>query len=62
MLSAHALRFLALLHARFEPRRQQLLAARRERRARIAAGATLDFLPETRAVRDGDWQGGVAAA
>lgn len=55
VLSAAALRFLELLHLRFEPRRQQLLAARRERRARIAAGETLDFLPQTRAVRDGDW-------
>ncbi|MDW5598552.1 malate synthase A [Conexibacter stalactiti] len=56
VLSEAALRFLGRLHTRFEPRRQELLAARRERRARIAAGETLDFLPRTRAIRDGDWR------
>jgi malate synthase len=56
LLSEPALAFLHRLHARFEPRRQQLLAARRERRARLAAGGTLDFLPGTRHVREGDWQ------
>lgn len=56
VLSDDALRFLGRLDARFEPRRQELLAARRARRARFAAGETLDFLPETRAIREGDWR------
>jgi malate synthase len=56
VLDDQALAFLGRLHERFEPRRQELLAARRERRARIAAGGTLDFLPETREIREGDWQ------
>jgi malate synthase len=56
VLDDAALGFLAELHARFEPRRRELLGARARRRARLAAGGTLDFLPETRAVREGDWQ------
>src|SRR4051794_20735289 len=48
--------FVAELHRRFEPRRQELLEARRERQRELDEGGTLDFLPETREVRDGDWQ------
>jgi malate synthase len=60
VLTDEALAFLGALHERFESHRRELLAARVQRRARIAAGATLDFLPETREIREGDWQ--VAAA
>ncbi|MFC1414486.1 malate synthase A [Streptacidiphilus sp. N1-12] len=56
VLTDEALAFVADLHRRFEPRRRELLALRRERRARIAAEGTLDFLPETAAVRAGDWK------
>jgi malate synthase len=56
VLTDEALAFLAALHARFEPRRRELLDARAQRRARIAAGETLDFLPDTRDIRAGDWQ------
>ncbi len=55
VLSAPALELVAALHRAFEPRRQQLLAARAERATALDRGATLDFLAETRAVRDGDW-------
>jgi malate synthase len=55
VLTDDAMTFVGALHERFEPRRRALLAARTQRRARIAAGSTLDFLPETRAVREGDW-------
>jgi malate synthase len=55
VLTDEALAFVGALHERFEPRRRELLTARAERRARIAAGETLDFLPETREIRDGDW-------
>ncbi len=55
-----AMAFVAELCARFEPRRQELLAARTARRARFRAGALPAFLPETRAIREGSWQ--VAAA
>jgi malate synthase len=56
VLSREALDFVAELHGRFESRRQELLAARRERAAELARGGTLDFLPETRELREGDWQ------
>ena len=46
----------AELHERFEPRRRELLDARAERRDALAAGGTLDFLHETREIREGDWQ------
>lgn len=62
VLTEDALALLAGLHRRFEDRRQELLAARVERQERISAGADLDFLPETRAVReDPDWKVAPAA-
>lgn len=60
VLTADALAFLADLQRRFNPRREQLLAARAERQARIDAGEMPRFLAETAAIRDGEWQ--VAAA
>ncbi len=56
VLTADALAFIADLARRFEPRRQQVLQARRDRLARLRAGERPDFLAETRAVRDGDWR------
>jgi malate synthase len=57
ILSAPALAFLAELHARFDGRRLDLLAARQERRAQVVAGGRLDFLPETREIReDTSWR------
>ena len=55
ILTPNALEFVSELHAEFEERRQELLRARVERRERLAAGALLDFLPETENVRSGDW-------
>ncbi|MFI1094463.1 malate synthase A [Streptomyces sp. NPDC020917] len=56
VLTPQALAFLGDLHRRFAPRRAELLERRARRRAEIARTATLDFLPETAHVRDGDWQ------
>jgi malate synthase len=56
ILTDDALAFLAELHTRFEPGRQERLAARRTRQAAFDAGALPDFLPDTKAVRDGDWR------
>jgi malate synthase len=56
VLTDDALGFVAALHERFDDRRRELLDARRERRERIAAGESLDFLPETKEIREGDWQ------
>ncbi|WP_338932408.1 malate synthase A [Streptomyces netropsis] len=56
VLTDAALAFIAALHRRFTPRRDELLARRAERRAEIARTGTLDFLPRTAAVReDPDW-------
>jgi malate synthase len=52
VLTPEATALLVDLHRRFEPRRQELLAARAQRAAEIEAGATLDFLPETKDVRE----------
>jgi malate synthase len=56
ILSAEALAFVAELHRRFDGTRRELLAARVERQARIDGGELPDFLPETREIREGDWQ------
>ncbi len=56
VLTPEALAFVAKLHRAFEPRRQQLLAARVERTKRLDAGERPDFLPETAHVRAGDWK------
>ncbi|MER6222143.1 malate synthase A [Streptomyces sp. 900105755] len=57
VLTDAALAFVAELHRRFSPRRGELLARRAERRAEIARTSTLDFLPETAAVRaDDSWR------
>ena len=47
ILTPQAMDFLAKLHAEFEPRRHQLLAARETRRRAIAAGEDPRFLEET---------------
>jgi malate synthase len=56
VLTTDALAFVAELQRRFGPKREELLRARAERRQRLAEGGTLDFLEETRDVRESDWQ------
>jgi malate synthase len=56
ILTPAALEFLAGLHARFAGRRDDLLAARSGRRAEASRTGRLDFLSETRAVREADWR------
>jgi malate synthase len=60
VLRPEALEFLAELEREFGPRRRELLGARTDRRERLRAGEMLDFLPDTREIREGDW--GVAPA
>src|SRR5215218_5767813 len=62
ILTPEALRFVADLHRRFNPTRQNLLARRTVRQEELAAGGRLDFLTETRGIRDGEWQVGPAPA
>ena len=56
VLTPDALAFLAELHRKFDARRLELLARRQARQIRFDAGESPDFLPETKAVRDGDWR------
>jgi malate synthase len=56
VLTPEALDFVSRLHREFNPRREQRLAARADRRARIEQGESLDFLADTAAVRQGDWR------
>jgi len=56
ILSSDARAFLLQLAARFEPRRQELLARRRTVQREIDHGKFPDFLPETAGIRQGDWK------
>jgi len=56
ILTPEALDFVAALAREFEPRRRELLQRRQERWAELRAGQLPDFLPETAAVRGGDWR------
>ena len=52
ILTKEALALVAELHRELGPRRAELLAARSRRQEELIAGGTLDFLPQTRQVRD----------
>jgi malate synthase len=56
VLTADALDFVAALEHEFGDGRRQLLLARAGRRARFAEGELLDFLPQTREIREAEWQ------
>ncbi len=60
ILTSSAEKFLQELQRKFNSRRLELLQLRSERARSLQRGETLDFLSETRAVREGSWQ--VAAA
>jgi malate synthase len=55
ILTFEALTFAAELSRTFEARRQELLQARHERAKRFDAGERLNFLAETKHIRDSDW-------
>src|SRR3954467_6402903 len=55
ILAPEALAFVAKLERTFRDVRKRCLANRQERQAALDAGGTLDFLPATQHVRDGDW-------
>ena len=56
ILTPDALAFLAGLHREFDGTRRELLRRRDERQAELDGGGTLDFLDDTREVREGDWR------
>jgi malate synthase len=55
ILVPDALEFLAALQREFNPRREELLAARAERQVSFDAGEFPDFPAETNNVRESDW-------
>jgi len=55
ILTPEAMAFVAKLQRAFGGRRDELLARRAHRQAEFDAGKLPDFLPATRAVREGDW-------
>ena len=56
ILTPAALEFVAGVHARFAARRDELLAARSGRREQASRTGRLDFLDETRDVRESKWR------
>jgi malate synthase len=63
ILTPEAISLIATLHGELADRRAELLAARGRRQADIIAGGSLDFLPETRHIReDPAWQVTLPAA
>src|SRR5258708_25560544 len=62
ILTHEALRLVATLHRELGQRRRELLAARAARQQELSAGATLDFLTSTEAIRaDASWRVAPAA-
>ena len=55
ILKPQALDFVAKLSRQFEGRRRELMAARAQRQSQFDTGKLPDFLPQTKAIRDGDW-------
>ncbi len=56
ILSPEAVAFVAVLHRKFNPTRETLLAKRAERQATFDAGRLPDFLSDTRTIREGTWK------
>jgi len=56
ILTPEALAFVAKLQRQFGTRRRQCLERRQERQRRLDQGEGLDFLPETKHIREGDWK------
>src|SRR5208282_6895809 len=56
VLTPAAVAFIAGLERKFGPQRRRLLARRADLQRRLDAEWKPDFLPETKAIRDGDWR------
>jgi malate synthase len=56
VLTPEALDLVASLHRELDATRRDLLARREERQKELDAGGSLDFLEETREIREGDWR------
>lgn len=55
ILTQDALEFIYSLHLTFNDRRESLLADRQIRQKHVDDGEKLDFLPETKDIREGNW-------
>src|SRR5207245_6245083 len=55
ILTPDALSFVAKLHRAFESRRRECLQRRQDRQQAFDRGESLDFLAETKHIREGDW-------
>lgn len=55
ILTPDALEFIEKLHANFDQRRRELLDRRQVRQKELDSGKKLDFLPETKHIRESDW-------
>jgi malate synthase len=55
ILTPEALAFVAKLQRKFNGRRLDCLARRQQRQEALDCGETLDFLPETKEIREGHW-------
>lgn len=56
ILTPEALEFIEKLHTRFDKRRIELLEKRQVRQQELDSGKKLDFLPETKQIREGGWK------
>jgi len=56
VMTPGAVAFIAELERKFGPARRRLLARRADIQDRLDGGWKPDFLPETKAIRDGDWR------
>lgn len=56
IFSPEALAFVEELVEKFQDRRDALLEARIVKQAELDAGGSLDFLPDTKAIREDDWK------
>jgi malate synthase len=55
ILTPDALAFVAKLQRAFGGRREECLQRRQDRQIALHHGETLDFLPETKSIRESDW-------
>ena len=55
ILTPDALAFVAKLQRAFGGRREECLQRRQDRQTALHRGETLDFLPETKSIRESDW-------
>jgi len=56
IISDEALEFIQQIHEKFNDKRLELLNERNARQKAIDNGAKLDFLSETKKIRDSDWK------